>query len=46
MQEYFAVIEDSRCQGYVKHKLSDILTIVACAVLCGMDSLCDIVAYA
>lgn len=46
MQEYFAVIEDSRYQGYVKHKLSDILIIVTCAVLCGMDSLCDIVAYA
>ena len=46
MQEYFAVIEDIRYQGFVKHKLSDILTIVACAVLCGMDRLCDIMAYA
>lgn len=46
MQKYFAVIEDIRYQGFVKHKLSDILTIVACAVLCGMDRLCDITAYA
>jgi len=46
MQEYFAIIEDPRYQGFVKHKLSDILTIVACAVLCGMDRLCDIMAYA
>ena len=46
MQEYFAVIEDPRYQGFVKHKLSDILTIVACAVLCGMGRLCDIMAYA
>ena len=46
MQEYFAVIEDLRYQGFVKHKLSDILTIVVCAVLCGMDRLCDIMAYA
>ncbi|MBR2214779.1 MAG: transposase family protein [Selenomonadaceae bacterium] len=35
MQKYFAIIEDQRYQGFVKHKLSDILTIVACAVLCG-----------
>jgi predicted transposase YbfD/YdcC len=46
MQEYFAIIEDPRYQGFVKHKLSDILTIVTCAVLCGMDRLCDIMAYA
>ena len=46
MQKYFAIIEDRRYQGFVKHKLSDILTIVACSVLCGMDRLCDIMAYA
>ena len=46
MQKYFASIEDRRYQGYVKHKLSDILTIVACAVLCGVDRLCDIMTYA
>ena len=46
MQRYFAIIEDPRHQGYVKHKLSDILLIVMCAVLCGMDQLCDVMAYA
>lgn len=46
MQIYFATIEDPRHQGYVKHKLCDILTIVMCAVLCGMDKLCDILAFA
>ena len=46
MQRYFAVIDDPRHQGYVKHKLSDILVIVMCAVLCGMDQLCDVMAYA
>lgn len=46
MQIYFAEIKDPRHQGYVTHKLSDILTIVMCAVLCGMDKLCDIVAFA
>ena len=33
MQERFAVIEDPREQGYIKHKLSDILTMVMCAVV-------------
>ena len=46
MQHYFALIEDPRHPGYVKHKLGDILTIVMCAVLCGMDKLCDIIAFA
>ena len=46
MQEYFAIIDDPRHQGYVKHKLEDILTIVMCAVLCGMDELCDVMTFA
>ena len=45
MQRYFAGIDDPRHQGYNKHKLSDILMIVMCAVLCGMDQLCDVLAY-
>ena len=35
----FSVIEDSRHSGYVVHKLEHILTIVMCAVLCGLDKL-------
>ena len=46
MQEYFAVIEDPRHQGYVKHKLSDILVIVMCAVICGMDELGTLMTFA
>ena len=43
MQEKFAVIEDPRQQGYVKHKLCDILTMVMCAVICGLDELGTVV---
>ena len=46
MLEKFAIIEDTRHQSYVKHKLSHILTIVMCAVLCGLDELGDIVTFA
>ena len=45
MQEKFAVIEDPRQQGYVKHKLCDILTMVMCAVICGLDELGSVVTY-
>ena len=38
MSEYFGVIEDPRHSSYVTHKLEDVLTIVMCAVLCGLDS--------
>ena len=46
MIEKFEIIEDTRHQSYVKHKLSHILTIVMCAVLCGLDKLGDIVTFA
>jgi hypothetical protein len=42
----FEAIEDYRHQGYIEHKLCDVLTIVMCAVLCGFDQLSDIVMYA
>lgn len=45
MSEYFGVIEDPRHSGYVTHKLEDVLTIVMCGVLCGLDKLDEIVAY-
>ena len=45
MREYFAVIDDPRHQGYVKHNLADILTIVMCSVMCGMSKLCEIMAF-
>ena len=46
IQDKFGVIEDPRHQSYVKYDLSDILVLVMCAVLCGLDQLGDIVTYA
>jgi predicted transposase YbfD/YdcC len=42
----FEEIVDLRHQGYVEHKLSDVLIIVMCAVLCGLDELGDIILFA
>ena len=39
-------IEDQRHPSYVKYALADILIIVMCAVLCGLDTLGDLVVYA
>ena len=39
-------IEDPRHQSYVKYPLTDILIIIMCAVLCGLDTLGDLVIYA
>ena len=38
-------IEEPRYKGFVTHKLSDILIIVQCAVMCGLDGLEDIEEY-
>ena len=39
-------IEDPRHQSYVKHSLVDILIIIMCGVLSGLDTLGDLVIYA
>ena len=41
-----AIIEDPRHQSYVEYALADILIIIMCAVLCGLDTLGDLVIYA
>ena len=46
MQETFSVIPDPRNPSYITHKLSDVLTIAACAVICGMFTLEDIADFA
>ena len=46
IREMFEEIDDLRHQGYVEHKLSDVLIIVMCAVLCGLDELGDILLFA
>ena len=44
-EKYFGSIEDLRCQCDVEHKLVDVLIIVMCSVLCGLDKPEDIAAY-
>lgn len=39
-------IEDQRHPSYVKYPLADILVMVMCGVLCGLDTLEDLVIYA
>ncbi len=39
-------IEDPRHPSYVKYALADILIIIMCGVLCGLDTLGDLVIYA
>jgi len=46
IREKFEEINDLRHQGYIEHKLSDVLIIVMCAVLCGLDELGDILLFA
>lgn len=43
---YFSIIEDRRCEVNVKYKLTDILIIIMCGVLCGLDSIDGIKEYA
>ena len=42
---YFSDLEDSRCQCDVEHKLVDILILVMCSALCGIDVLEKMVTY-
>lgn len=42
---YFGIIEDPRCECNVEHKLIDILILVMCGILCGMDELSKIIEY-
>jgi len=39
---YFAGIKDTRFRSYVKHQLVDVLILVMCGVLSGLDELQDI----
>jgi predicted transposase YbfD/YdcC/histone H3/H4 len=44
-EKYFGAIEDTRCQCDVDHKLNDVLIIIMCAILCGLDKPEEIVTY-
>ncbi len=39
MVQKFMNIKDPRHSGYIKYKLADVLSIIMCAVLCGLDDL-------
>ena len=45
MARHFSVIEDRRCQCDVKHKLVNVLILLMCAALCGLDTLSEIIEY-
>jgi predicted transposase YbfD/YdcC len=46
VKERFGIIDDPRHQSYVEHNLADILIIVMCGVLCGLDGLNELIIYA
>ena len=43
--EKFGMIEDFRCECDVKHKLPNILILIMCAALYGLDEIKTIVEY-
>ena len=45
IRQNFNQITDERCQCDVKHKLTDVLILIMCATLCGIDTIADIVEY-
>jgi hypothetical protein len=46
LRERFEIIDDPRHQSYIEHNLGDILIIVMCGVLCGLDRLSELIIYA
>lgn len=44
-ERYFKEIEDTRCQCDIDYKLVDVLIVVMCAILCGLEELDEIVTY-
>jgi predicted transposase YbfD/YdcC len=46
IREKLSIIEDTRHSGYVEHPLSDILIIIMCSVLCGLDGLAEMMVFA
>ena len=46
MYRTFSILEDLCHESHVIHRLENVLTIVMCAVLCGMDDLCGIMRFA
>ena len=44
-EKHFGTIEDTRCPCDIDYKLTDVLIVVMCAVLCGLDELGAIATY-
>jgi predicted transposase YbfD/YdcC len=44
-KKYFEDVEDTRYEGFVDHKLWQVLTLVMCACMCGTSKLDEIVSY-
>ncbi len=42
----FSIIEDKRHLSYIEHNLTDILIIIMCSVLCGLDGLAELCTFA
>ena len=42
---YFEGLEDERYQGFVEHKLVDVMILVMCGTLCWLDELDDVLEY-
>lgn len=45
LESYFSIIDDTRCQCDISYKLTDVLIIVMCAVLCNITKLVDILEF-
>jgi len=45
IRRYYAEVEDPRYKRFVECKLDDVLILVQCAVMCGLDKLEDIEEY-
>jgi len=45
IKKKFNEIEDPRHESYVTHKMSDILIIIMCSVMCGLDGLAELVTF-
>lgn len=42
----FNLIEDKRHSSYIEHDLADVLIIIMCSILCGLDGLAELVVFA
>ena len=46
IKEKFSEIDDERHESYITHNLSEVLIIIMCSVMCGLDGLAELVVFA